>query len=122
MEQKGNRTLLLEWHPEPRSHPASGGIQPFEEGWWGIRTGNYITLGGLFAFGAEQVTCYQLYKMYLNLDWYCYRKFHSVSTKEKAVKTQNAKELRYQEHGHFGLWQSGPPGQPRRARAQKTRR
>ena len=63
------------------------------------------------------MSCYHLYKMYLGLDFYIHRRWHSVSTTKNANKRQNAKALNFQEQGHYGLRRAQ---KERRARKKKT--
>ena len=112
LECEENHTLLLRWEPRLGSNPASGGSKRLHEGDWNIRAGNYITLAELFKFGARQVTCYHLYLMYMNLDYYIHRKQHSLSTSPNAIKTQNAKALRNHETGYWGLPSSSSSWNP----------
>ena len=74
-----------------------------DEGIWEIRAGNYITLGELFKFGASQATCFHLYRMYLDFDFYIHRQGHSKSREPNAIYNQNAKNLRYRETGKYAL-------------------
>jgi len=75
LEEEQDRTLLLRWVARRRNQ-ASGGVRRLEDGEWQIRKGNYITLADLFRFGARQVTCFHLYRMYQSLDIYIHRRNH----------------------------------------------
>ena len=111
LDQEENETLLLRWTPPPwpRSNQASGWQPRLEEGTWEIRAGNYITLTELFTFGARDVTCFDLYKMYLGMDYYIFRRKHSTSTTENGSKRQNAKTLRWSDCRRRGLPAEGTP-------------
>ena len=109
MKKEQDHTLILRWVPGHNSNPASGGGETFEDGTWYLRTGNYITLAEVFRFGAKLLSAHHLYQFYMHLDVYINRKQHSVSSKEEAVKTQNAKQLHKHETGSWGLPAEGEP-------------
>ena len=90
-----------------------------EDGEWQIRKGNYITLADLFRFGARQVPCFHLYRMYQSLDIYIHRRNHSVSTNDNAVDRGNANVLRRKETGLWGLPDPGAPWLPEKKRKRR---
>ena len=106
LKAERNRTLILRWEPRV---PASGELQPLDEGDWEIRSGNYITLAELFSYGARKLTCFHLYEMYMCLDYYIHRKNHSEPTSEEAITKQKAKALHKQENGSWILPAPGAP-------------
>ena len=76
-EAAGQRNDLLKW-----TYSASGG-------WW-IRKGNYITLDEMLYFGGRTCSCFNLYRA-------------NVSNTGGATERRNAKGLRYQGRGKWGL-------------------
>ena len=93
MQVEGNETAVLKW-----AYPASGG-----EGRWYIRCGHYVTLSEVFNLGCHLVSCYDLYTTYRSLQIWIHRRVHSVSNTPEAQMRRNAKQLRHQEDGFYGL-------------------
>jgi hypothetical protein len=116
LKLEGNETTILRWEPDPGIDPASGG-NTLESGTWYIRGGNYLTLAELFYWGAKECTCFHLYKMYLSLDYYIYKRTHSESMPVDAQRTRAAKNLHHQEHGTWSLPKEGDSwNEPKRRR------
>ena len=55
MDLENNQNQLLRRTPATNGRPEH----------WEIRRGNYITLGEFFRFGADWLSCFDLYRMYL---------------------------------------------------------
>ena len=70
---------------------------------WEIRRGNYITLGEFFRFGADWLSCFDLYRMYLTWPVFISKRNHSRSNTDQAQFIRNAKLLRNTETGFWGL-------------------
>ena len=94
MKRQGNENNLLKW-----TSSASGGASG---GWW-IRKGNYITLAEMLYFGGRTCSCFDLYRAYVSLPTFICKRYHSVSNAGGATKRRNAKGLRFQEGGQWGL-------------------
>ena len=94
MERENNETTVL----KRVYNPASGG-------WWRwyIRRGNYVTLSEVFDLGCRIVSCYDLYCTYRSCEVWIHKRQHSVSNTPEAQLKRNAKQLRRQEHGYWGL-------------------
>ena len=105
------QTTILRWEPDAGINPASRGTT-LENGTWSIRSGNYLTLAELFFYGAREATCFHLYKMYLSLDYYIYKRQHSESMSEDAQRRRAAKRLHHQEHGRWKLPNEGDVWSP----------
>ena len=93
MEVEDNETAVLKW-----AYPASGG-----EGRWYIRCGHYVTLAEVFNLGKHFVSCYDLYLTYKSCKIWIHKRAHSVSNTPEAQIKRNAKMLRHQEEGIYGL-------------------
>ena len=64
MEDEENRTTLLRWE----YNPAAGGTQtPTSGGKWFIRAGNIICLAELIWWSREDLTMFELYRLWLGL-------------------------------------------------------
>ena len=92
LDQECNESTLM------RYEPASGG-----RGTWYILEGNYITLAELLRLGCKTVSCHDLYRTYISLPIFIYKRFHNVSHSSRATMTRNAKNLRHAEEGRWGL-------------------
>ena len=101
MRVEGNSTTLLLWE----SDPASGGAPdaPTAGGHWYIRGGKVITLAEFIYKFCDDLTMFELYRMWLLWPNLAFKRPHSESLSEKANHTRNAKELQYQEIGKYGL-------------------
>ena len=95
MRVEENKTTLLLWE----SDPASGGAPdaPTAGGHWYIRGGKVITLAEFIYKFCDDLTMFELYRMWLLWPNLIFRRPHSESLSEKANLTRNAKELQYQE-------------------------
>ena len=100
------QTTILRWEPNEGINPASGGTT-LQDGIWSYRSGNYLTLAELFFHGANEATCFHLYKMYLDYDYYIHKRVHSESQSPEAQRRRAAKSLHYQEHGTWRLPRKG---------------
>ena len=94
MAKEGNETTYL------RFVPAAGG-EP--EGTWYVKQGNIVTLSEMFRFGCEVCTCYDIYRTFVHLPIFVYKRIHSASRSEPGVQRRTAKLLRHQETGRYGL-------------------
>ena len=82
MERQGNDNTLLKWQWTLSS--ASGG-------WW-IRKGNYITLAEMFYFGQRTVSAFDLYRAYVSLPTFIFKRHHSIPQTLLAQTRRNAKQ------------------------------
>ena len=62
-----------------------------------------ISLAELFYLGRANLACYDLYRLYVTLDIFIFKRFHSTSNTAGAQLRRNAKKLRYHETGRWGL-------------------
>ena len=99
MDRENNQTSLL-WKMDTPTQSASGEVR------WLIRTGNYITLAELFQLGHDRLSCYDLYRTYLSLPVFISTRQHSTSHTADAQYRRNAKMLRHNETGRWGLPQA----------------
>ena len=110
MEEHSNRMLTdadidwIMWLENNENHllrrtPATNGHHEL----WEIKTGNYITLGEFFRFGADWLSCFDLYRMYLTFPVFISKRHHSRSNTDQAQFIRNAKLLRNTETGFWGL-------------------
>ena len=107
METEGNETTLLKWVGE--YDPASGGMAqtPASGGTWYIRGGNMMMLAEIVWWACDDLTMYDIYRMWISLPILSYRRKHSESQSEHAVRTRNAKLLKHAETGRWGLNERG---------------
>ena len=97
MEKENVETALLKWEGDDMSQtPATGGK-------WFIRAGSCMNLAELLWWGADTMTCLELYKMYISLPVLAYKRKHSESQTQNATRRRNAKLLKYKETGRYGL-------------------
>ncbi len=68
-----------------------------------IRAGKYITLAELFWFVHKACSCVDLYRAYLSLPGFIYKRFHSKSHSESGQMLKKAKTLGFVEKGVWGL-------------------
>ena len=100
MRHEGNQTKLMRWERDP----ASGGDQtPASGGSWFINSGNVIMLAELVWYAYDELTFYDIYRMWLSLPIFAFKRKHSENNSEKAQKVRNAKHLQHQETGYWGL-------------------
>ena len=92
-EKENYETSVLTWI----ENPASGGTN------LQIRTGNLINLAELLHFGNKICTCHDMYCLWLTLPIFIHKKTHSMSQSPQAQLKRNAKVLRQQETGYYGL-------------------
>ena len=90
---ENNMTLLF------RTTPGTNGVRDN----WEIKHGNFITLGELFRYDANKVSCYDLYRAYLGMHLLITERVHSKSNTAEATNRRNAKTLRHVEWGTWGL-------------------
>ena len=94
----------MKWAPASGEDPLQPpGADPASGVTWLIRSGNYITLAELFRFGCKVCSCFDLYRAYVALPIFISKRYHSVSHTGPAQKRRNAKQLRFQENGKWGL-------------------
>ena len=62
-----------------------------------------MTLAEMFRFGSEVCTCFDIYRTFVHLPIFAYRRAHSVSGSEPGLQRRAAKLLRHQETGRYGL-------------------
>ena len=62
-----------------------------------------MVLAELMWWAYGLLTMYDLYKMWISLPIFSFRRKHSESQSEQAVFTRNAKMLRKAETGYYGL-------------------
>ena len=98
MKEERHETLLLWWRGDRKD-----GYTPATGGEWFIQKGNCITLGELFWKGRRFGSCHTLYGMWLSLPIFVHKRKHSESNSAGAQKTRNAKFLKHQETGRWGL-------------------
>ena len=67
MGRENNENLLLRRTPATNRHREL----------WDIETGNYVTLGEFFRFGADWLSCFDLYRMYLTFPPFISKRNHS---------------------------------------------
>ena len=100
MRIEDNETTLLMWEYDP----TSGGKQtPASGGKWYIRGGNMMMLAELAWWTCDHMTMYDIYRMWISLPILSYRRKHSESQSDKAVRVRNAKLLKHAETGRWGL-------------------
>ena len=98
MDMEGNETSLLQYVP------ASGGNdESFPNGQFYFKRGHFVTLAEVFKFGCRHCTCYDLYRTYVHLPVFIHRRGHSVSHSAEGTHRRNAKLLRHELTGHYGL-------------------
>jgi len=66
-----------------------------------------MNLSELLWWACDQMTCFEIYKMYTCLPFLAYKRKHSESQSQQAVKTRNAKLLKFHETGRYGLHERG---------------
>ena len=104
MEVETNETTLLKWE----YGPASGGAQtPASGGTWYIRGGNLVMLAELVWWASEHMIMHDIYRMWISLPILSYRRKHSESQSDHAVRVRNAKLLKHAETGRWGLNERG---------------
>ena len=103
MEKEHYETSLLKWKPDAYM----SGQSPATGGTWYIKQGNIIVLGELVSWAHDQMTMFHIYQMWISLPIFARRRKHSESQSENATKTRNAKKLKYQETGRYGLNERG---------------
>ena len=97
MEKENFETTLLKWEGDAESEtPATGGK-------WFIRAGNFMNAAELLWWASDTLTALELYKMYISLPVLAYKRKHSESQSSSATKRRNAKQLKFQETGRYGL-------------------
>ena len=62
-----------------------------------------INLPELVWLAHLRLTMYEMYKLWLTLPMLAYKRKHSLSHSEGTTFTRNAKELKFQEQGRYGL-------------------
>ena len=93
LEKEGGQTKLLKFHP------ASGGFDAS----WSIKTGHYVTLAELFFFAGNFCSCCDIYSKYVSLPIFIHKRIHSLSNSAEAQRVRNAKLLKRNETGRWGL-------------------
>jgi hypothetical protein len=93
MKTENNKTSLLMRDPYPATR---GPAECF------IRAGSFLTLAELFYYkGRKDII--QLYKIWLTLPVWIYKKEHRRSHSARATFRRKAKQLQYLETGRWGL-------------------
>ena len=108
---------LLKWEMDPAC--ADTDQTPSSGGRWSIKCGNMINLPELVWHAHEQLTLYDIYKIWLTLPKLALKRKHSESHSDKANLARNAKELKYQEIGRRGLNEPRARGPARDALSQQ---
>ena len=110
MAEEGNETCNLCYCTCTVTEAASGGAQgadsntsPASGGEWFIKNGNVLNLAEMCWWARGRLSVFEFYKMYICLPIYCHKKKHSESQSPAAVFRRNAKQLKYNETGYYGL-------------------
>ena len=100
METEDNETKLMKWEYDP----IDGGQQPPATGGkWFIRAGNWCMLPEVVSWAHQFMTMYDIYRMWTCLPILADKRVHSESQSENAQRVRNAKTLKFQEEGRYGL-------------------
>ena len=103
MDYEGNETNYLKFEPDP----AAGGRVPpdeyFKRGTWYFRQGHVVTLAEMFRFGVRVCSCFDIYRTWVHLPIFAYRRFHSASRSTEGQQRRDAKKFHYKETGRYGL-------------------
>ena len=62
-----------------------------------------MTLAETFRFGCKVCTCFDIYRTFVHLPIFVYKRAHSSSGSEEGMKRKAAKLLRHEETGKYGL-------------------
>ena len=96
LAKEGNETTYV------RFVPALGGTQPLA-GTFYVKEGHLVTLAEMFRFGSHVCTCFDIYRTYVHLPIFVYKRAHSSSRSESGLQRKTAKLLRHKETGKYGL-------------------
>ena len=96
LSKEGNETTYVKFVPAP------GGTQPLA-GTFYVKKGHLVTLAEMFRFGSHFCTCFDIYRTYVHLPIFVYKRAHSSSRSELGIQRRTAKLLRYEETGKYGL-------------------
>ena len=103
LSKEGNETTYLKFDPAPggpwREHPRDW----LSRGTFWYKTGHVVTLAEMFRFGCRECTCFDIYRTFVHLQFYAFKKAHSQSQSESGVQRRQAKILHYEETSHYGL-------------------
>ena len=73
------------------------------DGTFYVKHGHFVTLAEMLRFGMQSCSCFNIYRTYVNLPVYAYKKFHSRSGSEAGRRRQNAKLLHWEMTGRYAL-------------------
>ena len=95
-KENNETTLLTYWPPDDPDAELSAGT-------FYLKRGHFITLAEMFRFGCQFCSAYDIYRTYVHLPIFIYKRFHSVSQAPDAVFRQNAKAFQHARTGKWGL-------------------
>ena len=97
LDKEGNETTYVKFVPAP------GGSSHLSHGTFYVKQGHLVTLAEMFRFGSRVCTCFDIYRTFVHLPIFVYKKIHSSSGSEQGLQRRAAKLLRHAETGKFGL-------------------
>ena len=71
--------LAREGIPDPKGSTAAGEDRHLRDGTFYFRKGNLVTLAEMFRFGSEVCTCFDIYRTFVHLPIFAYKRAHSSS-------------------------------------------
>ena len=95
LSKEGNETTYVKFVPAPGGSPADGTFY--------LKQGHLVTLAEMFRFGTQLCTCFDIYRTFVHLPIFVFKRAHSSSGSEPGQKRRQAKWLRHEETGRYGL-------------------
>ena len=103
LAKEGNETTYVKFVPAPGGSPAAGENQNLGPGTFYVKQGHLVTLAEMLRFGSHVCTCFDIYRTFVHLPIFVYKRAHSSSQSEPGMKRKAAKLLRHEETGRYGL-------------------
>ena len=108
LDMEGNETTYLKFVPALGGDPPADGQNPHLRGTFYFRQGQVFTLGEMFRFAGHVCTCFDIYRTFVHLPIFVYKRYHSSSGSELGLKRKAAKLLRHEETGSSALPRYAP--------------
>ena len=100
LAKEDNETTYVKFVPAPGGSPSAGELGP---GTFWVKQGHLVTLAEMFRFGCHVCTCFDIYRTFVHLPVFVYKKMHSSSQSEAGMMRKDAKVLHHKETGKYGL-------------------
>jgi hypothetical protein len=86
LTKEGNKTTCVKFVPAPGGNPAAGETRYLSRGTFYVKRGNLVTLAEMFRFGSRLCSCFGIYRTFVHLPIFAYKRAHSSARSVPGLK------------------------------------